>query len=265
MSTPRWAGTSSAWWCYRWPRGRHGRWPGGIRPGLVDRDRRLIVVVWDLSGSRDEARQRRALRLIGVAFAGLAAYLLVQSTVVLAIGHHPRHSTFGIAWTAVTAGVMFALAAGKARTGQALDNPVLRTEDGSPSLTGCWPGRCCSVWCSTLGLVGGGRTRWPATFWPSTPGVKCGKSSSASTDRPSVPPETPLPAGAIHGESQRSARLSQPELPRATSGSWWKLARGAEAFLQRATGTPCRSTACGRSRAVMSVSSSPSTTSRSAC
>jgi divalent metal cation (Fe/Co/Zn/Cd) transporter len=37
-------------------------------------------------------------------------------------------SPIGIAWTAVTAAVMFALAAGKARTGAALDNPVLRTE-----------------------------------------------------------------------------------------------------------------------------------------
>ena len=86
------------------------------------------VVVWHLSGSRDEARQRQALRLIGVAFAGLAAYLFVQSTVVLAIGHHPHHSPLGIAWTAATAAAMFALAAGKARTGQALANPVLRTE-----------------------------------------------------------------------------------------------------------------------------------------
>jgi divalent metal cation (Fe/Co/Zn/Cd) transporter len=34
----------------------------------------------------------------------------------------------GIIWTAVTAAVMFALAAGKTRTGRALDNPVLRTE-----------------------------------------------------------------------------------------------------------------------------------------
>jgi divalent metal cation (Fe/Co/Zn/Cd) transporter len=48
--------------------------------------------------------------------------------VVLAIGHHPRHSPLGIAWTGATAAVMFALAAGKARTGQALDNPVLSTE-----------------------------------------------------------------------------------------------------------------------------------------
>ena len=52
----------------------------------------------------------------------------MQSTVVLATGFRPRHSVLGIAWTALTAVVMFALAAGKARTGRALDNPVLRTE-----------------------------------------------------------------------------------------------------------------------------------------
>jgi divalent metal cation (Fe/Co/Zn/Cd) transporter len=85
------------------------------------------VVIWELSGT-GEQRQRRGLRLIGTAFAALAAYLLVQSTVVLAIGYHPRHSVPGIIWTAVTAGVMVALAAGKARTGTALGNPVLRTE-----------------------------------------------------------------------------------------------------------------------------------------
>jgi divalent metal cation (Fe/Co/Zn/Cd) transporter len=86
-----------------------------------------MVVVWELSGAGEE-RQRRGLRLIGYAFAALAVYLLVQSTVVLAAGYHPRHSLLGIAWTAVTAAVMFALAAAKARTGRALGNPVLRTE-----------------------------------------------------------------------------------------------------------------------------------------
>jgi divalent metal cation (Fe/Co/Zn/Cd) transporter len=85
------------------------------------------VVIWELSGAGEE-RQRRGLRLIGYAFGALAAYLLVQSTVVLAAGYHPRHSLAGIAWTALTAVVMFALAAGKARTGRALGNPVLRTE-----------------------------------------------------------------------------------------------------------------------------------------
>ena len=43
------------------------------------------VVIWELSGA-SEQRQQRGLRLIGTAFAALAAYLLVQSTVVLATG-----------------------------------------------------------------------------------------------------------------------------------------------------------------------------------
>ena len=52
----------------------------------------------------------------------------MQSTVVLAAGYHPRHSVLGICWTAATAVVMLALAAGKARTGGALGNPVLAAE-----------------------------------------------------------------------------------------------------------------------------------------
>jgi divalent metal cation (Fe/Co/Zn/Cd) transporter len=42
----------------------------------------------------------------------------------------------GIAWTAITAVVMFALAAGKTRTGVALDNPVLRTEGRVTTIDG---------------------------------------------------------------------------------------------------------------------------------
>jgi len=85
------------------------------------------VVIWELSGT-GEARQKRALRLIGASFALLALYLLAQSALVLGTGFRPHHSSLGIAWTAVTAAVMFALAAGKARAGAALDNPVLKTE-----------------------------------------------------------------------------------------------------------------------------------------
>jgi divalent metal cation (Fe/Co/Zn/Cd) transporter len=85
------------------------------------------VVAWELSCTSAD-RQRRALRLIAVAFALLAVYLAVQSTVVLATGAHPRPSPGGIVWTAATAMVMFALAFGKTRTGAALGNPVLTTE-----------------------------------------------------------------------------------------------------------------------------------------
>lgn len=86
-----------------------------------------IVVIWELSDT-SAARRRHALRLIGVAFALLAIYLATQSSIVLATGFRPGHSLLGIGWTAITAGAMFALAAGKARTGTALDNPVLRAE-----------------------------------------------------------------------------------------------------------------------------------------
>ncbi len=86
-----------------------------------------LVVIWELSGT-GAARQRFALRLIGAGFAGLAVYLLVQSTVVLVAGFHPQHSPLGIIWTAITALAMFALAAGKAQTGAALGNPVLAAE-----------------------------------------------------------------------------------------------------------------------------------------
>jgi divalent metal cation (Fe/Co/Zn/Cd) transporter len=85
------------------------------------------VVLWELSGSGED-RQRRALRLIGGAFLALAAYLTAQSVTVLATGYRPGHSVLGITWTAVTAAAMFALAAGKTKTGKALGNPVLMTE-----------------------------------------------------------------------------------------------------------------------------------------
>ena len=85
------------------------------------------VVLWELADVAQERRQR-AMRLIGFAFVGLAVYLAIQSTAVLALGFHPRHSPLGIVWTGATAGVMFALAAGKVKTGAALGNPVLSTE-----------------------------------------------------------------------------------------------------------------------------------------
>jgi divalent metal cation (Fe/Co/Zn/Cd) transporter len=85
------------------------------------------VVLWELADVNQE-RQHRAMRLIGFAFVGLAVYLGIQSTVVLIVGFHPHHSPLGIIWTGVTAAVMFGLAFGKARTGMALENPVLRAE-----------------------------------------------------------------------------------------------------------------------------------------
>jgi len=86
-----------------------------------------IVVLWELMDA-SKRRQARALKRIGGAFILLSLYIAVQSTVVLLTRYHPKHSLLGIGWTAVTALVMFTLAAGKARTGKELQNPVLQLE-----------------------------------------------------------------------------------------------------------------------------------------
>lgn len=86
-----------------------------------------VVVVWQLKGVHAD-RELRAMRLIGTAFAVLAAYLVIQLVVVFAAGIRPATSGLGIVWTALTFVVMLALAGGKIRTGSALGNPVLRAE-----------------------------------------------------------------------------------------------------------------------------------------
>ena len=87
-----------------------------------------LVVIWQLQDMRAPGRERRALRIIGVAFLLLAAYIAAQSAYVFAAGAHPHHSLLGIIWLALTAAAMFALAAGKRTTGRALGNRVLETE-----------------------------------------------------------------------------------------------------------------------------------------
>ena len=178
------------------------------------------VVIWELSGTGED-RQRRALRLIGVGFALLAVYLLVQSTLgaghrlppaPLAAGHrldrgHRRRD--------VRPG------RGKARTGAALDNPVLKTEgrvtliDGLLAaavllglLLNAWPG-C------------GGPTRPPATCWSTTRSARSGRSSPITADRPSrARPCRMTCTGEVFGQHTAGARPPEP-----TSSSWSARAR----------------------------------------
>jgi len=72
-----------------------------------------LVVVWQLRGIADD-RERRALRIIGISFLVLAAYIAAQSVYVLIAGARPHHSLLGIGWLAATVLAMFALAWGKA-------------------------------------------------------------------------------------------------------------------------------------------------------
>jgi divalent metal cation (Fe/Co/Zn/Cd) transporter len=86
-----------------------------------------VVVVWELTDAGKE-RERRALRLIGLAFFALALYIVAQSAVLLLSGAHPHSSALGIVWLAVTLLAMLLLAAGKRTTGRQLGNPVLQKE-----------------------------------------------------------------------------------------------------------------------------------------
>ena len=87
-----------------------------------------IVVLWQLKGSESEERDRRAVRLIGMAFFGLAFYITAQSIVTLVTGVRPDASPLGIAWLTATTAAMFGLAYAKARTGRELGNSALMTE-----------------------------------------------------------------------------------------------------------------------------------------
>jgi divalent metal cation (Fe/Co/Zn/Cd) transporter len=87
-----------------------------------------LVVVWQLQEMQAVRRERRALQIIGIAFLLLAVYIGGQSIYVLVSEARPHHALLGIAWLALTAIAMFALAAGKHAIGRALGSRVLQTE-----------------------------------------------------------------------------------------------------------------------------------------
>lgn len=86
------------------------------------------VVIWELTGSKDDRSSEKALRLIGIAFVVLVPYVIAVGGASLLVAGHPRPSPYGIGWTLATLVVMALLAVGKRTTGRALDNAVLLTE-----------------------------------------------------------------------------------------------------------------------------------------
>ena len=86
-----------------------------------------LVVVWQLRDSSKQY-QKRALCILSLLFAGLAAFLGTTAVVSLIRHLRPGTSTLGIAWLLLTFMVMLGLAAGKLVIGRRLDNVVLLTE-----------------------------------------------------------------------------------------------------------------------------------------
>lgn len=97
------------------------------------------VVVWHvLPGHETDhpERTRLALRLVAAAFALLALVLAGAAIRDLATGRRAGESPFGIAYLAVTAVVMFSLAAAKHRVARALGSSPLRSEAAMTLLDG---------------------------------------------------------------------------------------------------------------------------------
>jgi divalent metal cation (Fe/Co/Zn/Cd) transporter len=93
------------------------------------------IVIWQLRGEMaGQDRQTRAVRLIGVTFFVLAAYLAAQSIRDLAVAARPGQSVPGLAVAAAALIVMPALAMAKRRTGQALGNRTLIADSAETAL-----------------------------------------------------------------------------------------------------------------------------------
>jgi divalent metal cation (Fe/Co/Zn/Cd) transporter len=116
------------------------------------------VVVWQLRGGEEEGedRETRAVRLIGVTFFALAAYLTVQAARDLAGHARPGSSPAGLAIAAAALLVMPALAVAKRHTGQALGNQALIADSAETAL--------CAL-TSAAALIGAGLNAGAGWWW----------------------------------------------------------------------------------------------------
>lgn len=84
---------------------------------------------WDI-----ESIERRAVRLIAMAFWALAAYVGIKACVDLVAGHRPEESAIGIALAVVSLIVMPVLASRKRASARALDSRALHADASQTSL-----------------------------------------------------------------------------------------------------------------------------------
>ena len=88
-----------------------------------------MIVIWQLRGEiAGQQRETRAVRLIGLTFFALAAYLAAESIHDLLTRARPGESIAGLAVSAAALVVMPVLAVAKRRTGQAMGNRTLVAE-----------------------------------------------------------------------------------------------------------------------------------------
>ncbi|WCO65432.1 cation transporter [Iamia majanohamensis] len=79
-----------------------------------------LVVAWQFSGDDHEARERRALRLVGLSFMALAAFVTFDAGRALLGGAEPEPSNVGIVLAAASLAIMPGLSWVERRTGRQL-------------------------------------------------------------------------------------------------------------------------------------------------
>ncbi len=115
------------------------------------------IVVWQLRGENEgEERETRAVRLIGVTFFVLAAYLAVEGIRDLVTQARPGQSAAGLAVAGTALIVMPALAVAKRRTGRALGNRTLIADSAETAFC---------AFTSAATLFGVGLNTWLGWWW----------------------------------------------------------------------------------------------------
>lgn len=119
-----------------------------------------VIVIWQLRGEAlGQDRDTRAVRLIGVTFFALAAYLTAESIHDLVTGARPGHSPAGLAITATALVLMPALAVAKRRTGRALGSRTLVADSAETAFC---------AYTSAAALLGVALNTW-AGWWQADP------------------------------------------------------------------------------------------------
>lgn len=114
------------------------------------------VVLWHVGGDDRVQRNRRALMLVGGAFAALAVVLSIAGLRDLVIGRLPGESPIGIIYLAITAVVMAGLAVAKRSLAIRLASAPLRSEANLTML---------DAGLATLTLIGLGLNYWFGWWW----------------------------------------------------------------------------------------------------
>jgi divalent metal cation (Fe/Co/Zn/Cd) transporter len=115
------------------------------------------IVIWQLRGEvAGQDRETRAVRLIGVTFLALAAYLTLDSIRDLATQAQPGQSVPGLAVTAAAVVVMPVLAVAKRRTGQQLSNRTLVADSAETAFC---------AFTAAAALLGVGLNAWLGWWW----------------------------------------------------------------------------------------------------